>query len=326
MEKVLGGIMNITLVTSFYKDPGFSSQRHQSLSKVFFDSLGKWRRSVDRIIISDNSWGVEQPIVYGKQVLEDVDVFVHPGMSHWQSLSEVTSYTKSADVMMYLDQDMLIYEPDVVRKMRETMEQGADYVGILDGSGKHQFFPQNEFRASRARFCPYLCMIKRDLVMEADNFFDPSDGYDTMGKLTERMIQKYPKLNVSELPDDRTSVYWRNGVVRDSFLDGKGFIWSEPLDAPVRRGYYHLRNANLGLDLQEQFLTHKTAYNKRKEITPQWEALRSLAWWYFLHKTAINKTGMELVDQIVQDFGITQEDWKTYTNSFYEFHPWIKEL
>lgn len=274
---------------------------------------------------------LQQELISNWQTDEMEVVLYDTPKSHWDKLTEATQHT-NAEYMFYLDQDMLVYDPGIMNVMIEKIKEGYDVVTILDKTLK-VIFPANENRAERSRFCPYLCLIKKDLVLEAGNDFTPTENYDTMGKMTEIIMQKHPDIKIYELPDDRSSLYLReNGEFEaSSNLDGSPYKWSPIVSRSMNYGYYHIRNANLGLLAIDSYQSDKEEYERIKAITPSWELLRVLGWWHHLaYPSSLSPDeyynfALRIKD-IAKDLGVEWHIWDEYVGKFEDFYPWIKNI
>ena len=312
--------MTIGLICCWFHNPSILTDHHKSLEYVFRRQLIGWREYIDEITFVDSNWGLDLASY-------DTAILKRPGNSHWAGMKEVSERSTS-DVLLFVDQDMLIYDPEIIKQMKwEIEENKADVCSILDSSGKVQLFTQNEFRRSRARLCPYLCMIKRNLVSEIGYDFDPDPDHDTMGKMTEKLLSLHPDLHILEIPDDRFSVYLRNGeIVANTNLDGRGFSWSEPEDKETNRGYYHIRNATLGIEMIEEYFSNEDSYRNRKAMSPDWEVFRAMSWWYIFDQIEGNYAGLQRIQTVVNDFGVSKELWNTYINTIREKQTWVSHL
>lgn len=297
--------MTVELIVAWFHNPQIPGTHHTSLEGIFARQYAKWAQYVDKATFVDSNWGITQ--LPGT-------IIPRPGNSHWASLKEM-SEKSNADVLLFMDQDMLVVDPTVISLMRKYMENGADVITILDSS-QEEIFPANSQRRGRSRFCPYLCMIRRSLVIEAGYDFDPDSSHDTMGLMTESIIKRHPDLRLIELPDNRFSVYLREGVISaNTNLDGPGFSWSEPIDEDPDFGYYHVRNATLGLEIIEEFYCNKESYLRRKAASPDWEVFRSIAWWWLFDEVLGNTKEMERISVVLDDFNLPHSLWLSYIDS-----------
>lgn len=307
--------MTIELISAFCHNCDIPKIHHKSLEKIFAKQLASYRKYIDKVTILDTDWGITE--IPG-------EVIKRPLSSHWANMQFAAQRSK-ADVLLLVDQDMLIYEPKVIQFMKKEMETN-EYCGMLDGSRKH-LFGKNVFRSERSRFTPYLCMIKRSAVLENGADFDPDEEHDSMGKMTEYLLNNHSNFGISEMPDDRFSSYLRDGkIVDDSNLDGSQFEWSLPLDKPTHRGYYHVRNATLGIEMIEEFYINQANYQTRKSITPDWEALRSIAWWWIFDEATNYQEGCTRILPVLKDLGVSFSKWDSYINHIKDIQPWVRTL
>lgn len=263
------------------------------LWNFFVKHMAKWIKYVDVVYVIDSGCGLDY---------KDSKVkIVHKGPdSHWQNMNEAIR-SASEDQIMLLDSDMVIYDPEVVKRGFEDLDSGYDAVGILDSSGgvdmsRFSLMRENVYRSERRRLCPYLCFLKKSALRE--NFdFTPRGGdnwTDSMGTVTEQLLEDVK--SIKELRDDRSTISQEDDgkITSVQWLDAPPKKWS--LEENPNLGYYHIRNFGGGLKIYSE---------GSFGLVPGREARRLLAWVYILLGTLPDNK---------------------YLKMFKEYHAWLKDL
>jgi len=294
------------VIVSFFN---YQQGNEQLLWKFFLLHAAKWEKYVDKIYAIDSGCGLEN------SSLEKIQIIRKPAQSHWQNMNEAIREIPE-DLLLLLDSDMIIYDPEVVKECFEAIEnKGYDAVAILDSSGSIPIndprFKENENRFERRRICPYLCFIKKSSLRE--NFdFTPRGGEfwtDSMGVITEQFVED--RRTIIELPDDRSTISLEdNGRINScQWLDTPPKKWS--MTENPNYGYYHIRNFGGGLKIVKE---------GNFGLVPGREARRLLAWVYTLAdaiKTPI--AAFHAVD-------VDNDTWNKYYKKFQEYHSWLKNI
>jgi hypothetical protein len=308
------------------------NEHYQTLFDAWYKCWQRWGRYFDKVYIIDSDWGFE-PISDPKFTI----IKRQPDL-HWNHFNAAIPIIKG-ETILFMDNDMLIYDPSWVRStMFNFMENKYDIAAIFDNSGTdiHQQFPlmaANHNRDVRRRFALYFFMVRRMLLnqLETVDFspkqIDDDKHLDSAGQLTIDLLALNPK--VMEIPDDRTTLRINDDLStnKDSWLDGPGFQWSEPLDQASYLGYYHLRNFGRGLYLVDTFCDDQEAYQQQKQIMPRSEALRLLGWLWQVDKIAgkLDEWQHEII-AVVRDLGIPDYIWDTYMRDWEDYHRWVREF
>lgn len=227
--------------------------------------------------------------------------------SHWYCMQMMCKQVVE-DELLLIDSDTLIYNPYMIGEGFGRYLNGSrlDIATILDSSGTcDHIYPQ---LGESKRIAPYWCFMKMDILRKTSMNFDPNETHDSMGALTEELLEAGAKL--FPLPDDR-----------GTYNIDKTLI---PSITP-RTGYYHLRNWNGALHILTSYLNDKESYTRDVTLMPINERCRLLAWvWVINQITAADQGIAETVITIVRDWGI--DNWHDYVTEFRSFHPWIEEL
>jgi hypothetical protein len=314
--------MSNAAIVIFHRPPPREDKHYQTQSKLFFKYADAWLKFIDTFYIVDSGWGLNH-------LPKNARVIQADHRAHWENLNLVIPKVEE-DNLLILDSDMLIYDPAVVKDGYDKLKT-HECSAILDNSGQvvlekeyHQLAP-NKNRAVRRRIAPYLCFIKTARLLHKD--FTPfANMYDSMGRITAQLFNEGIKLH--ELPDDRSTLRLdeHGELSQDTWLDGPGYAWSEPLDKPVRRGYYHVRNSTFGPSMITEWIWDREAYTRRKQITPFTEAMRLLAWqWIYDDKANELKDWLPHFSMVLEDYQVSPGTWDRYIRHFYEYHRWLTD-
>lgn len=318
--------MGIGLIVPFHFGYYKPNDHYRVFGAAWFAGYAKWSHLVDTLYVIDHGWGFRSVDLPSKVIL------IPGGNSHWENITSVIPRV-SEEIIGIMDCDMLTYSmqtmDNIIKKARQN-----DIVSIMDASGGVRLskkYPQlmpNKFRAERRRLAPYLCFVNAKLMKATSRDFAPynnggDDWMDSFGKWTDEMLAQKPR--VYELPDDRSTLQLhRNGKMsRDTLLDGQGFEWSEPVDSPQNRGYYHIRNFTLGLKMVNAFHSDRPTYDKYKAETPFEEAMRELAWLTILTDKYDSRYAPR-IKPVIEDWKVV--GWNDYLSEFQQYHKWIKSL
>lgn len=310
---------NAGLVVFHRPYPRFDDH-YRTQAELFFKYAEKWLPLLKTLYVVDGGWGLKKLPKNVRQIFAD-------GKLHWEHFHLAIPKINEENVML-IDPDMLVYDPAIVKEGFEKLND-FDCSAILDNSGQvpleerfSQLAPTKE-RGVRRRITPYLCFIKTKHIKQRD-FTPVPNKFDSMGLVTEQLLSENIKLH--EMADDRTTLRLREdgSMEKDSWLDGPGFSWSEPLEAPQQRGYYHVRNSTLGLSLLTEWAHDKKAYENRKAITPFAEAMRLLAWqWVYDDASSEGNKWENSYTEVLADWGVSIGTWSRYIRHFYTYHAWL---
>lgn len=331
---------------------------------IWYDCYRKWDDLIDKVYLIDHYWNFNATdYQFDPKSKFQVEKVCE---THWDNLAKIIPKITEDRIIM-MDSDMLVYDRNL---MKLIINSNDDVITIMDGSGGislSDHFPimsPNENRAERRRFAPYLCGIKRDLMMKTSLAFQPhntgqADWMDSFGLWTKDILSHNP--SIKELQDDRTTLrLFEDGhISKDTWLDGSPYKWSIPVDAPCRTGCYHIRNWNEAVRLVNNYYFDKDQYNHQKEIVPFCEAIRLLTWYYIVvskykpqeigynnqSATKNSKIQRQLsakdnmlstdilgkintilgkINTILNDYKVKNFD--LYVSEFYKYHSWISEI
>lgn len=308
-------------LTVFHRPYPRHDEHYKTQSHLFFEYARHWLPFIDTFYVVDASWGIpDHPRV--RKIFAD-------HMNHWEHFNRVIPKIEEENLLL-LDSDTLIYDPTIVKDGFDRLSE-YDCSAILDNSGqanleeKYPILRANDKRDTRQRITPYLCFIKTNLLRGKD--FTPVGGrFDSMGKITDQLLASDIKLH--EMRDDRSTVRLKEDgtITQSTWLDGQGFDWSEPVNAPIKLGYYHLRNSTLGVCLLNEYKHDRQAYEHRKEITPPSEMWRVMAWqWIYDEKASELARWESDFDAVLDDYGLSRGVWDKYIRGFYNYHQWLNE-
>lgn len=295
--------------------------QYQTQSTVFFNQVMKWMQYVDNFYIASGDWDF-------KSLPENTKLHIEDMRSHWHYLNTLTEMVEE-DSILYLDPDILVYDPEVINKGFEALEN-YDVAGILDNSAtlplenKFDLFKPNKNRGVRRRFTPYMTFIKTDLVKGLD--FTPVAGkYDSMGYLTHEVMKK--GANYFEFEDDRNTLRLEKDgtMTKDTWLDGSPYLWSTPHDKIKDLGYYHVRNSSVGLSMLKEFKSDHSAYERRKATMPFSEVIRLLSWQYLYDELSGEDWRVEY-EPVLNDLGVSGEMWNSYIQELHNYYPWLNKI
>ena len=306
--------MTTACVIPFFHYHGTSPDTSSKLYTFFLKHLEKWRSEVDTVYVLDSG-----NFLYDAP---GVTRIVVDRASHWDNLNNfIPSIHEEAFII--LDSDMVIYREGVIKGIFEDLKI-HHIVSILDNSGsgldaRHHILRANKNRDVRQRLCPYLFGVQTSFFKLIDYDFtpQPAEGYiDSMSKITDQLLSLGATLK--ELPDDRTTIYFNNGDFKVSqWLDSPTFEWSKRVNPDY--GYYHLRNAGLGLYATDSFLNNKEAWLKVKEITPLDELLRALTW-------TGHYSEVPFYQIIIDDLKIDDHLYADYYKLYRHIYKWLYDL
>lgn len=263
------------------------------LWKFFLKQMSKWIKYVDKVYIVDSGCNLEYTDSRVKIIHKGPD-------SHWKNMNEAIR-SSNEELILLLDSDMIVYDPEVVKRGFDDLESGYDAVGIMDSSGgtdlkRFSHMCENVYRGERRRLCPYLCFLKKS-ALRPDFDFTPRGGdewTDSMGVVTEDLLND--KKKIKELRDDRSTISQEDDgkITSVQWLDAPPKLWA--LEENPNLGYYHIRNFGGGL---------KILHDGNFGLVPGREARRLLAWVYVLMDTNTSQG---------------------YVKKFKEYHSWLKKI
>lgn len=259
--------------------------------KVFFDyfckhTYEKIKTDTDTIYLIDGNYGFDAQVYPSKaRVLSPAE-----DLSHWGSVKKALEEIPEEHILL-LDQDVVITKQGIVDSWFEKSEEGF-YVTAKDNS-------------MGGRFAPYYTIFKKSISKEMHEInFTPDESHDSFGRFSKQIEAKLPDDQFYLIEDDRAGVYIRDGGISEEPKEHKSL------------GYYHIRNAGLGIRL----LTTKggTEYKQTIAITPPWEALRIMAWIEIISEERYTTDIMNIVKDI--DPSISPLLWFDYINVCKEYH------
>lgn len=283
------------------------------LWKFFIRHAKNWAQYVDKVYVIDSGCN----LLTFEGLPSNIELVPKPPQSHWQNMNEAIRAT-DAELLLLLDSDMIIYNPEVIKENFKLLEKipTVKVISIFDSSGgvslgkRFPIMAENEFRAERRRFTPYLCFLKKSSL--PPNFdFTPIGGelwMDSMGKITEQILQREGTSGVHELQDDRSTISLEhNGRITSvQWLDTPPKKWA--LEENPNLGYYHIRNFGGGLKILKE-----GSYS----LVPGREARRLLAWVIVLMEKT-NYQGEINVE--------SNPLFRGYYDKFKEYHFWLKNI
>lgn len=322
--------MTVTAIIPFFRYEPVYKDNYKVLFHFFILQLKKWINLVDEVIIVDSGCnftkedflGLESPKIIHYQV---------PPQSHWQNMNEAVKMAKSEYVLL-LDSDMIVYNEMFIQKAREKIEKyNMDGLGIFDSSGsrvlnEYPLMWENENRAERRRFCPYLFFLRKSALRE-DFDFTPLDNpgwTDSMGKITYDLLEDGK--TIGELPDDRSTISLEDDgeITSVQWLDTPPYAWSM-IETP-NYGYYHVRNFGGALSVINNFYTNKEEFEKLKNTMPRREVLRLLAWFLIMAaKTNISDKDQLEVGEVIAQF-VDPTEFADYLANFAEYYKWLERI
>lgn len=312
--------MSTALIISIFNPHPRTSTHWRSMIDFWIKCSQKWATEIDTAYI--NLAGCGDLFNHEDFPFKNVKLF-HIDGSHWGIFNTIVPQITEDNILM-IDHDAYIYDDMIFTHAKNSLANGYDAFTILDNSGSVDIFPANEDRDIRRRIVPYLCFIKREWFDKIKPFdFTPIDGiYDSMGKITNQLV--HHGLKIKEIPDDRSTLRLEDdfSISKDKWLDSPAFKWSANSTESNDYGYYHVRNAVLGVQLMNEYGTD--AYINRKSITPFSEMMRSLAWWYFFDKQ--NNTleqYQHMYINVLDDYGVPLDIWSKYMKEFYNYHKGV---
>lgn len=303
-----------SLIVIFYKPFPRINNHYETQVKLWIKFAQKWAEHIDEALIYCVGMDEPENIPFKNYKIEKREIG-----SHWGLMREAVQSIQG-DKILLIDPDMLVYDKQIVEDGYSGLDS-HDIVSILDNSGSKDLFPANEFRDIRRRICPYLCFINKKVLFETDLNFDPKDGHDSMGWITEQLKDK----KIWELPDDRTTLRLNEDGTysKDTWLDGQGFKWSTPLDTPRKYGYYHIRNSTAGVRMMN---CYKEGNTDELKITPRQEALRIMAWQWICDKfTGELDKWINDYNPLLKEYNVSMSDWIKYIGHFEDYHKWITQ-
>lgn len=303
--------MKIAAIVPFF-NYGYGNK--DLLFKFFCLHAAKWIKYVDEINVVDSGCGLTLPDI------PNLKITVAPPQSHWQNMNEAIRNT-DADMVLLLDSDTIIYDPEVIQESIEMMErEQLDAYGIFDGSGAqaltaYPIMRENEDRAERRRFAPYFFFLRKS-ALRSDFDFTPESGpiwTDSMGSVTRQLL--VDKKVIMELPDDRSTISLEDDgtITHTQWLDDPSkHNWSK-VENP-NYGYYHIRNFGGALKIVKE---------GEFGLVPGREARRLLMWFVMLSEAT--KSGYN-VEEILSSVDVYTDMWNKYYEEFKKYHWWLEKI
>lgn len=316
-------------IVPFFRYEPSSRGSYKVLFKFFLRHLKTWAGEIDHLYFIDSGPCLSASDKVELDAIVKNTVWTINHQSHWGNLNKYIPQIKE-DLFMLIDSDTIISDKNIVKSIFEQLSDDKEIVSITDGSGGIPVFDQfsafaaNENRDVRRRFAPYLFAARSDLFKRIGSFdFTPTTGVnwtDSMGTVTQQLLTLNPVF--SELPDDRTTLYYIDGEYKEiAFLDGPQFEWSSRTKNDY--GYYHVRNFNGGLYLVETKALDRKSYDHARSIMPRQEAFRLLGWLWIMNP---DETYRNEILSIAEDFGVGSSEFTEYISAFCEFHKWLERI
>lgn len=314
--------MKTAAIVPFFRYEPVFENNYNLLFEYFKLHSDRWLKYVDKLYVIDSGCSL------GHVSTDKVEIIERPPLSHWQNMNEAIRAVKE-DVVLLLDSDMIIYDPEFVGESITHFENAnLDGYGIFDNSGSKSLdeFPimrENENRAERKRFAPYLFFLRKS-ALRPDFDFTPTPGKDwtdSMGQITYDLLADGK--NIGELPDDRSNIILNDdGTISSTqWLDGANKKWSR-VENP-RYGYYHVRNWGGSLNVINNYYLDKDKFWRTVDVMPKWEMFRLMAWFQIMaERTGLYST---LISPIIEEFHMAPT-WINYLFKFKEYHSWVKNI
>lgn len=154
-----------------------------------------WKDEVDMLYILDSTWGVDvNALGPNVQVIK-----VPESLRYYDAYKRVLPDIKE-DLVMFMDNDMVVYKEGIVDHTFKKLEEGYDVVSIYDTCGKHRFYELG----MQNKFCPYWFATKKDLLMNYTGceWGPEMPEFETLGRLTFKMLTD--GLKPFEIEEDKT--------------------------------------------------------------------------------------------------------------------------
>lgn len=216
---------------------------------VIFDYFMKnfkevWYNEVDKLYLVDSTWDIE----YSDPKVEVLKV--DASIRYYDAYKQLLPKVKE-DLIMFMDNDMVVYRQGVVSNTFNKLEEGYDVVSIYDTLGDYRF----EQLGGQSKFCPYWFATHTKTLMKYRYVYWGSNmpTHETLGELTRQMLAD--GLRPCEVEEDKTN-------------EGKDL------------GYYHIRAGSVSAYLLTTKHFGDTAtYWEYINNQPASEILRQCDWY-----------------------------------------------
>ena len=296
--------MTSAIMMSWRNYQPYGDEFYRPLWYGFLNNLKLWAHEFDKLYILDSQWNFTQEDIRQLSLVKDnFEIIVtDPSLRYYDAYKKYLPQVKE-DLVMYLDNDMVIYKSEVVEKVFAILEtdqrQNIDgVVTIYDTIGEYK----TEKMRGKNKFCPYLFATRTELLKRyLDVDWGPDMPYcETLGHLTEKMLED--GIRPFELEEDKSNILF------DGTKDGEK---SKDL------GYYHIRAGSTpAYLLAEKKYGNPETYWKYLKEQPKSEYLRQVCWYNYMGGDA---------GEITYDLGLSyQEFWVEYFYKFREYHGLMK--
>jgi len=285
------------VVVAFHQYTPFGDEFYRPIFDFFIKNYREiWGKEVDKLYILDSTWNVDKA--------DDYEVIkVDPSLRYYDAYKHVLPQIKE-DLVLFMDNDMVVYREGVVAKTFKKLGDGFDVVSIYDTCGDYKTTKLN----GQNKFCPYWFATSTKLLMKyRDCEWGPNmPEHETLGKLTELMLND--GVIPYEIEEDKNSI----------LFDGTS-------DKKKNLGYYHVRAGSTPAYLlaTKNYGDIRT-YEKYVTEQPRNEYLRQFAWYEgMIFETKNSFSLLPGLVELFDELGINQRQWMDYLNIFQNFHGFV---
>lgn len=282
--------MSRAVITAFHKYQPYGDEYYHPILEYYLTCRLNWIKEVDNMYLIDSNWGLIRPPTDKYEVLR-----VNSSLRYYDAYKQTLPLIKE-DMVLFLDNDMVIYREGIVEKAFKILEdREADIVTIYDTIGEYK----TDKLGGKNKFCPYFFATRKELLMEyRDIDWAPDMPYcETLGHLTEAMLDDGFKSY--EFEEDKSNILF------DGTKDGEK---SKDL------GYYHIRAGSTAAVLLAWRDEDEDQYFKYISEQPKSEYLRHMAWYWIMG-------GDEYIDRaVLQEMGVNDVEWLEYIEKFRKYH------
>ena len=244
---------------------------------------------MDKLYILDSNWNVDNASDY--EVIK-----TDPNVRYYDVYKEVLPQI-GADIVLFMDNDMVVYREGVVAKTFELIaSEQTRVVSIYDTIGEYK----TDRLGGKNKFCPYWFATRKGLLMQYRNIEWGSHmpHSETLGLLTEAMLNNGE--DPYEYEEDKSNCLF------DGIQDGEK---SKDL------GYYHIRAGSTpSYLLATRKYGDRETYEKYIHGQPRNEYLRQLAWYWIMG-------GREFINKkLLEEMNVFYSDWLIYVEKFRKYY------
>lgn len=297
--------------------------------KVYFEWLLKalniWGDEVDKVYLIDQEWEFTPYDLTRLRAVKKDSYIIKSEVTghHWEQFKFAIPKVE-ADTILFLDNDVLIWQKGVVKKWFE--EAKADVVTAWDGSGGLRDIVWEKYPIMKSinatRMGSYYFILHKEIFDKIPDFdFSPKtypvgtyikeldystvggDWSDSFGLFTIKLLGLEPPVSFSTITDDRSSISLTKEGVSET-------------NEPLQLGYYHIRNGNLPIYTLASKLSHPEDYERTLRITPLSEFTRLFAWFDIVSDYSYKKEILE----VMKDVDISEKEWNDYIEGFRMYH------